>query len=465
MKQIYSMIKHFIIILFAVVLLLILFNIISLVILLNHSILSYQQSYSPDKIISLSETNLTKNNNGSYKLSKQLQKIYDSEHLWAMLINPSGSVIWNSNLPDKIPREYNITSISRFSRAYLKDYPVFCGNVGQNLLVIGYPKSSYFKLTSNYWNVKLLKDIPIRLLVMLLGDIFLLFTIFYIINLKLNKDILPIIDGIKNISDGDTSIVTESSLFPELCDTINKTTHLMKARQTALRKKETARANWISGVSHDIRTPLSIIMGYASQLENSLHGKEKEAAMAAAIVTHSLQIKNLVQDLNLASKLEYNMQPLSLSDIAVLPFMRQTIANFINLQILDIYPVSLINDNFNSSLHLNGDPRLISRAIQNLLQNSIVHNPNGCTITIQLKSTVQELQIIIRDNGKGITKDDYDKLIHTPHYLICDNEVICQRHGLGLLIVQQIMDVHHGTFTISPVFEQGFETILTFPIK
>ena len=70
-----------------------------------------------------------------------------------------------------------------------------------------------------------------------------------------------------------------------------------------LKKQNQARANWISGVSHDIRTPLSMIMGYADRISSSLNVEENARKQANIIKIQSVKIKNLVQDLNLVSQL------------------------------------------------------------------------------------------------------------------------------------------------------------------
>ena len=104
----------------------------------------------------------------------------------------------------------------------------------------------------------------------------------------------------------------EKGVFSEIAEKINKTSEILQMQAEQLRKKETARANWIAGVSHDIRTPLSMIMGYAGQLENSENLSETERKKAAVIVKQSSRMKDLINDLNLASKLEYDMQPLTM---------------------------------------------------------------------------------------------------------------------------------------------------------
>ena len=85
---------------------------------------------------------------------------------------------------------------------------------------------------------------------------------------------------------------------------------MLEQQRWNLEKRDTARTEWISGVSHDIRTPLSMVMGYADNLENDAALPEEARKQAGIIKEQSLKIKTLIEDLNLTSKLEYQMQPL-----------------------------------------------------------------------------------------------------------------------------------------------------------
>ena len=86
----------------------------------------------------------------------------------------------------------------------------------------------------------------------------------------------------------------EKGLLSELAVNINKTSDILQTQSRQLRKKETARANWIAGVSHDIRTPLSMVMGYAGQLENDLQLSEDTRKKATVIVRQSKRMRNPV---------------------------------------------------------------------------------------------------------------------------------------------------------------------------
>ncbi|TKV35215.1 two-component sensor histidine kinase, partial [Citrobacter sp. TBCS-11] len=102
---------------------------------------------------------------------------------------------------------------------------------------------------------------------------------------------------------------------------------------------ETARANWIAGVSHDIRTPLSMVMGYAGQLESNPSLSLDEQHKVNIILRQSEKMKNLIKDLNLASKLEYNMQPINMEKINVAVLTRQVVVDFLNIKLDKDFPI------------------------------------------------------------------------------------------------------------------------------
>lgn len=108
------------------------------------------------------------------------------------------------------------------------------------------------------------------------------------------------------------------------------------------------------------------------------------------------------------------------------------------------------------------DARLISRAVNNLVQNSIKHNPRGCKIQLSLKSTDEALILIVADNGVGLTPEKLQELEEKPHYMESTDERLDLRHGLGLLLVRQIVEAHDGSIRMNGVSNQGCQTTLSF---
>ena len=108
------------------------------------------------------------------------------------------------------------------------------------------------------------------------------------------------------------------------------------------------------------------------------------------------------------------------------------------------------------------DARLISRAINNLVQNSIKHNPQGCKVQLSLKSTGKTLILAVADNGVGLTPEKLQELTEKPHYMESTDERLDLRHGLGLLLVRQIVEAHGGSIRIDSAPMQGYEVTLSF---
>ncbi len=91
---------------------------------------------------------------------------------------------------------------------------------------------------------------------------------------------------------------------------------------------------------------------------------------------------------------------------------------------------------------------LIGRAISNLIQNSMNHNNQGCHIFVRVIAEDNVCTVVVADDGVGATDEQIEKLNHSPHYMVCDENTSEQRHGLGLLIVKQIVFAHKGTMQI-----------------
>ncbi len=131
-------------------------------------------------------------------------------------------------------------------------------------------------------------------------------------------------------------------------------------------------------------------MGYAGQMEedNALNKKQQELAVTIRIQCQ--KIKALINDLNLASKLEYDMQPIRKEEFLLAPLIRSIVAELLNSNCSPRHTLSLSIDENAQNISIIGDSQLIKRAITNIILNSIRHNPDGCDITIQLNTGIRD---------------------------------------------------------------------------
>ena len=387
------------------------------------------------------------------------------QNVWAVLIDDdTRKVIWKTNnLPNNIPMQYTLSDIAELTRGYVDGYPTFTGESQNGLLILGYPKDSFWKHTRASWNYDFIANLPKNTIIILAINTVLIFLIYAVTNSKLLHSIKPITNGIQNLSSSNPIYIKEKGVLAELAEQINKTSEILQRQTEQLRKKETARANWIAGVSHDIRTPLSMVMGYAGQLASSKNLSEVERKKASVIVKQSKRMKDLINDLNLASKLEYDMQPLTIKRENAISIVRQVIVDFMNMDIDDRFPIEWKTADTLSVCYINADKDLLKRAISNLIQNSINHNERGCVIYASVDDDDNTCRICIEDSGIGASDEQISSLNNTPHYMVCDTDTTEQRHGLGLLIVKQIINGHNGKVVIDHSEYGGFKVILIIP--
>ena len=463
MKSVPKLIRRFVGILLLSSVLIVIINFIVFVVFM--AIQSPDETTSPYNIAAETGQTLQKSTNGDYTLPESMSAKLTDCNAWAILVdNETLQIIWKTeNVPDSIPNAYTISDIANLSVGYLDGYPTYTGENENGIVILGFPKDSFWKHTRASWNYGLIANLPQTVLTVLLINISLILIIYVIANVKLLKSIKPITKGIQDLSAGEPVYISETGVLSEISSNINHTSDILQEQKYQLRKKETARANWIAGVSHDIRTPLSMIMGYAGQLEISVNLSENERKKATVIVKQSERMKNLINDLNLASKLEYDMQPLMRKQENAVALVRQVVVDFMNMDIDDKFPIEWKTDGNLSTCSIDADKDLLKRAISNLIQNSINHNENGCTIYVSVSADNDKCIICVEDNGIGASDEQIETLNHAPHYMVCDTNTTEQRHGLGLLIVKQIMDGHNGTVLIDHSKYGGFEVILKIP--
>ena len=317
---------------------------------------------------------------------------------WAILISEDGQVIWSFRRPADVPEQYSLTDVASFTRWYLRDYPVQCRIRDDGLLVVGSPKGSVWKhdiSTASH----LLHDAPLwcgAIFLLALGCVLLL------------------------------SYFVVRRWFRQ-------------AQQT----RDAARSDWINGVSHDIRTPLSMVMGYAAQMEGAADLPPERRRQAGIIRAQSQAIRDLVNDLNLTMRLDCAMQALRKEPLQLEAFLRQIAADFLN---------GGLGDGFDFEMDLpakplpqiDADPFLLRRAVNNLLTNCVRHNTPGCSIRLGARVEGKKVVIFVEGGLAASTPAPAD----TARQLETDGGAA---HGTGLKLVSQIAAAHSGTVR----FEQG----------
>ena len=389
----------------------------------------------------------------SDEISGQLR----TNHIWAVYLDMEGDRVWDVDAPDEIPECFTVQDVAVFAKGYLAGYPVFIRNTDDGMLVLGYPQDSYIKLPSNYYSLRSIKTFPFFVMGILAADLAILFLAYYYSKRKILKNAEPIITSIVTLGNGRPAPLSMHGELSGIADSVNKASAILS-------RQNQARANWISGVSHDIRTPLSMIMGYAERIAHENSADSHIRREAEIIRQQSVKIRELVQDLNLISSLEYEMQPLHKSPVSLAGLLRSYTAELLNTGLPGKYSINIGITPAAETVLFDCDARLISRAVGNLVQNSISHNPDGCDIALALDCTDESISLSVSDNGIGLSTEKLKELNEKPHYMESTDDRLDLRHGLGLILVRQITDAHSGTMKIESEYQKGCKAILNFPI-
>lgn len=377
---------------------------------------------------------------------------------WAMLLNEDGDVIWQQSLPEKLPRSYTSTEVASFSRWYLEDYPVkIWTRADGKLMVVGYQPGTlvkyYFSLEWPYMGV-LLGGIAAVFIINLLLIIFLILRN----TRKVEKAMTPILQGIQNLSHGKTLHLEEQGELAEINAGLNRAADYM-------RQKDNTRAEWIRGVSHDIRTPLSMVLGYASELEDDGNLPPDARKQAGIIRRESEKMKRLIDDLNLTTKLEYALQPVHFQDVDWVETSRQAVSEVLNSGLDSRYEIVFAEMQPGRSIHLLGDDGLLRRMLDNLIRNSITHNPQGCKISVSVGEENGRCLCTVSDDGIGIAPERLNVLNRGDDITSTQGSDEKNEHGLGLKLVMQIVKAHRGTVSFSGSTPHGLEVRISLPTQ
>ena len=230
-----------------------------------------------------------------------------------------------------------------------------------------------------------------------------------------------------------------------------------------LAKNEQVRANLLRAISHDLRTPLTSIMGNSDNLlfNNKILDEDIKIQMYSEIYEDSLWLINLVENILSITKLENGKIKLNYTTELVDDIIDEALKHINKNKIKH----SIIVKRFNDLLLVNVDVRLVIQVFINLIDNAIKYTPEGSTIIISVTKNESKAIINVIDNGPGIKDKDKDRIFEM--FYIGDNIIVDGRKslGLGLSLCKSIINAHGCEIKVSDNNPTG--TIFTFdlPIK
>lgn len=226
-----------------------------------------------------------------------------------------------------------------------------------------------------------------------------------------------------------------------------------------LKELERMKNDFVATVSHDLRSPLSAIHGYASLLEDRLQGESKEYAQRIKVRTQ--QMAELIGDLLDLGKIEAGVEadrvPCRIDKIVHEALEGASIS-------AEIRKLTLRGDLATVERPVLGDPKQLRRALENLISNAIKYTSEGGTVTVRLHQEGKQVIVEVQDTGIGIPRDALPRLFEKFYRVPSVKTSETPGTGLGLAIVKAIIEQHGGQVWVESEVDRGSTFGFSLPL-
>ena len=268
-----------------------------------------------------------------------------------------------------------------------------------------------------------------------------------------------------NVQFSDDTYRNYSGCYIKDKNNVNKGILLVVEDVTNVRKLERMRSEFVSNVSHELKTPITCISGYTQTLLNgAMEDKENAYKFLNIINDEAERLNLLIDDILTLSGLESNKQNVlkdkeNLIKIAqeVIDLIKQKYPNKNNLDFL-------IDYDKDSSYEMYGDRHKLKQVLINLVDNSAKHTEQGY-VKIKFSKEQEFLTISVEDTGIGIEKKHHDRIFERFYRVDKHRSRDTGGTGLGLAIVKHIVLIHNGDISIESEPGKGTRINITFPIN
>ena len=264
----------------------------------------------------------------------------------------------------------------------------------------------------------------------------------------------------ERIAGGDLDVQLSRSPVHEIAEVSGALEGMTQALRASLARQATLegeRRLFIAAVAHDLRTPLFMLRGYLQGLEHGVASSpEKAAHYLAMCQAKADQLERLIADLFAFTRQEYlelepERQPLEFGAV-----LHEVIEGAQPLAAAKDITLRLdASDSTCASAHLLGDPHLLARAIENLVDNAIRYTPAGGAVSAHWGTEGQRLTFSISDTGPGIAAHDLGRLFKPLYRGENSRNRQTGGTGIGLAITQRILAAHGGRITAANRPEGG----------
>lgn len=314
--------------------------------------------------------------------------------------------------------------------------------------IIRYNPSSSFPLTTFLrWIINRIGSVPVM---SVLGCVlFLVF--FFLFSRRIIQSIEVITSGLQQMAQGDLSHripVVSADELGQVARTVNKMAESLSESQAEERAAVQARNDLITGVSHDLRTPLTSVLGFLEYIEQDRYRDELELRQYVSIAYEkSLVLRKLIDDLFEYTRVTSSDIPLQQEKLELVPFLQQLAEEFMP-QLEEAEMVCKVQIP-SQPIAVDGDAELLLRVFENLVSNAIRYGRDGGLLDIVLERDELWAMVTFRNYGEAIPSNHQPHLFERFYREDPSRSKQTGGSGLGLAIAKSIVDLHGGRIGVS----------------
>lgn len=378
------------------------------------------------------------------------------------ILDENYTIISGSLFPDRSSlseREFELLSGVSKTNSTLEKY-VYRNTDGDKRILVflsmGLNDAQHYRMMKSVHSIWILGTICVLTTVVLSTALF---------SGKIKRRIAPLNELIVSYKRGEAKDIALSEVPSEFYKTVGNFRSLLSRLELAEKEKDVLYAEkqkLIVDISHDLKTPLTIIQGYAKALFEQRVPPEKQAAYIQSIFRKAKLASDMVSDLFMYTQMEHPDYQMNREKTDFCEFVKSFFAE----KYMDITEngFCLLADIGDEPIVLQMDRRLIRRLLENLLSNAMKYNPKGTTVFVSVERKDSEVRMTIADDGIGISEE----IVHTlfqPFVTGNSARTAGKGTGLGLSIAQRIVEMHHGKITLLRIPGNKYQTEfrVTFP--
>lgn len=274
---------------------------------------------------------------------------------------------------------------------------------------------------------------------------------------RIAKPISDMTKKAEKLAEGNYNVQFTTTGIKEIDELANTLNYL----EQEVSKTDEYRRDLMANVSHDLKTPLTMIKAYAEMIRDiTLDNKEKTKENLNVIIDETDRLNILVNDILELSKLQNNQDNLNIEKFDIVELINDILKRYQIIKETENYKLILESPD---SIMVKADKKRISQVIYNLINNAINYTGDDLTVTIKITENTKECKIEIIDTGKGIDEKDLPNIWNRYYKKEKNHKRNVVGTGLGLSIVKNILEQHHFKYGVNSVKDKG--TTFYFQVK